>query len=97
MVSRTKRVAARKGAALLHLVASPTRILILGFLAARKNAYVGEIAKHLGMTQSAVSHQLGLLAGSSVVVFKREGRMARYAMARTPAAQLVSRALKTLV
>ena len=94
MISRAHRAAAKKGAALLRLVASPTRVLILQTLENRGGAYVGEIADHLNMTQSAISHQLALLARTQIIESEQEGRAVRYFLRSNPAAKRIVRALK---
>ena len=54
-----------------------TRIRILYVLFARELC-VCDIAKLLGMTQSAVSHQLRILKDAKLVRFRREGKTVFY-------------------
>ena len=42
---------------------------------------MGEIANQLGMTMSAISHQLRILKQARLVKFRREGKMVYYALA----------------
>ena len=48
------------------MLGDPTRIHLL-FLLMEQEACVGDLAKRLGMTQSAVSHQLSLLKANKLV------------------------------
>ncbi len=56
-----------------------TRIRILYVLFERELC-VCDIAKLLGMTQSAVSHQLRILKDAKLVRFRREGKTVFYAL-----------------
>ena len=60
--------------------ADPTRIRILYALSAGELC-VCDIAQLLGMTQSAISHQLRVLKQSSLVKFRRDGKTVYYAIA----------------
>ncbi len=95
MISRVRRAAAAKSSQLLAVLANPTRLLIVQIVNTKKGAYVHEIAQQLGMSHSAVSHQLGALADAGVVASQKEGRAVRYYLALTPAAKHVARILKT--
>jgi DNA-binding transcriptional ArsR family regulator len=57
----------------------PTRVRILDALA-KAELCVCEIATLLGLSESAVSHQLRLLRGLRVVRARRQGRMVIYAL-----------------
>ena len=57
-----------------------TRIKIL-YALFEKERGVGEIAGLLGMTMSAISHQLRILKGARLVKYRREGKMVFYALA----------------
>ena len=96
MISRAHRAAAKKGAALLRMVASPTRVLILQTLESRGGAYVGELADHLNMTQSAISHQLALLSRTRIVECEQEGRTVKYFLTANPVTKRVVRVLKQM-
>ncbi|MBD5444056.1 MAG: winged helix-turn-helix transcriptional regulator [Lachnospiraceae bacterium] len=61
------------------MLGNPTRINILLHLM-EQDAYVSAIAERLGMTQSAVSHQLGLLKGNKLVRRRRDGKMTFYTL-----------------
>lgn len=57
----------------------PTRIRILQCLMERART-VQEIVECVGVSQSAVSHQLGILRKSNIVCSGREGRYVTYAL-----------------
>ncbi|MHC0039475.1 ArsR/SmtB family transcription factor [Pseudoneobacillus sp. C159] len=61
-------------------LADPTRIKIL-YLLSQEECSVGHITEVLGMTQSAVSHQLSLLRNLKLVKFRREGNTLYYTYA----------------
>ena len=62
------------------MLGNPARIL---FLLMEQDANVGDsvLAKQLGMTPSAVSHQLNLLKSNKLVKRRRDGKMIFYALA----------------
>ena len=96
MVSKQERQQAQQMSRLFKLAASPTRALILTTVSKEKQVAVGDIAEHLGMTHSAVSHQLGLLSRSKVVTFEKQGRSVLYSMAKTPEAKALGKFLAAL-
>lgn len=59
--------------------ADTTRITILSLLR-EGEMRVGDIADALGMTQSAISHQLNLLRRSKLVKTRREGQAVCYSL-----------------
>jgi DNA-binding transcriptional ArsR family regulator len=61
------------------VLGDPTRVRILDALA-RRELCVGDIADLLGLTESAVSHQLRLLRGARLVRQRRAGQMMFYAL-----------------
>ena len=67
-------------AELYKVFGDSTRIKILYALFEEENG-VGEIANQLGMTMSAISHQLRILKQARLVTFRREGKMVYYALA----------------
>ena len=83
-------------ARLFKLVSSPTRVSILMALSAKKTLVVTAIAKAVGMTHSAVSHQLGLLSRADIVASVRQGRTVRYAIAKNTQARALVRSLVVL-
>lgn len=67
----------RELADVYQMLADPTRLKIIALLAEREHC-VGEIAEALGMSMSAISHQLSLLRRGRLVRWQREGREVRY-------------------
>ncbi|MDR1496783.1 MAG: metalloregulator ArsR/SmtB family transcription factor [Clostridiales Family XIII bacterium] len=57
----------------------PTRLRIIIELASGALC-VQKIAERLGMSQSAISHQLRVLRGSRLVRYEKEGKNVRYAL-----------------
>ena len=66
-------------AELYKVFGDSTRIKILYALFEEEKG-VGEIANQLGMTMSAISHQLRILKQARLVKFRREGKMVYYAL-----------------
>jgi DNA-binding transcriptional ArsR family regulator len=64
---------------IFRVLGDPTRVRILDVLS-RGEQCVGELAAQLGVTESAVSHQLRLLRNTRIVRARREGRMIFYAL-----------------
>ena len=66
-------------AELFKVLGDPTRAKILGCLQIR-DLCVGEIADILGMSDSAVSHQLRVLRGIKLVKGTKEGKEVKYSL-----------------
>jgi ArsR family transcriptional regulator, lead/cadmium/zinc/bismuth-responsive transcriptional repressor len=64
---------------IFRVLGDPTRVRILDALA-DSELCVGNIADRLGVSESAVSHQLRLLRSARIVRSRREGRMIFYAL-----------------
>ncbi len=64
---------------LFKALSDPTRIRIIAILMDGEQN-VQQITEQVGMTQSAVSHQLGLLRALHLVRFRRDGRQIYYAL-----------------
>jgi DNA-binding transcriptional ArsR family regulator len=64
---------------IFRVLGDPTRVRILDALS-RSELCVGDLALQLGVTESAVSHQLRLLRNTRIVRSRREGRMIFYAL-----------------
>jgi len=64
---------AQRMAQFFGLLADTNRLRIVSLLAARELC-VGDIALALGMSESAVSHQLRILKTMRLVSFRRQGR-----------------------
>ena len=67
-------------AELFKVFGDTTRIQILYALMDGEHA-VGQLAEELGMTQSAISHQLRILKQNRLVKGEREGKSVRYSLA----------------
>ena len=61
------------------MLGDPTRIHLL-FLLMEQDACVSDLANRLGLTQSAVSHQLSLLKANKLVGQRRNGKMIFYTL-----------------
>ncbi|MBR6069649.1 MAG: winged helix-turn-helix transcriptional regulator [Ruminococcus sp.] len=66
-------------AELLKVFGDPTRLRIISALC-RSEMCVCDIAKLLGMTQSAISHQLRVLKQARLVTTRREGKTIFYSL-----------------
>ena len=66
-------------AGIFKVLGDPTRVRILDVLA-RGERSVSNLADVLGLTESAVSHQLRLLRNTRIVRSRRDGRMIFYAL-----------------
>jgi ArsR family transcriptional regulator, lead/cadmium/zinc/bismuth-responsive transcriptional repressor len=64
---------------IFRVLGDPTRVRILDALS-RTELCVGDLAAQLGLTESAVSHQLRLLRSTRIVRTRRDGRMIFYAL-----------------
>ncbi|MBR4627815.1 MAG: winged helix-turn-helix transcriptional regulator [Ruminococcus sp.] len=68
-----------EAAELLKVFGDPTRIRII-FVLCRKELCVCDIASALGMTQSAISHQLRVLKQARLVSSRRDGKTIYYSL-----------------
>ncbi len=66
-------------AQLFKALADPTRLRILHVLVDKETA-AGDIARAVGLSPSAASHQLSYLYASRIVRRRREGRSVYYAL-----------------
>jgi DNA-binding transcriptional ArsR family regulator len=64
---------------IFRVLGDPTRVRILDALA-QAELCVGDLAHRLGVSESAVSHQLRLLRNTRIVRTRRAGRMIFYAL-----------------
>ena len=67
-------------AELFKAFGDPTRVQILSLLRERELC-VGEIAEGVGLSQSAISHQLRILKQMHLIKHRREGKNMVYALA----------------
>lgn len=68
-------------AAMLRVLADPTRIRLIEALNERGRATVSALAACLPVTQQNVSHQLGVLHQAGIVNRRREGSWVHYELA----------------
>jgi len=73
-----------------------TRIKILSILLNRELS-VGDIADGLGMTQSAISHQLRVLKASKLVKNRREGKSIIYSLADSHVRQIIDQGIEHIL
>lgn len=85
---------AAKVSRLLKLCSSVTRIRLLAAIDKKAGMAVEEIAHKVGMTHSAVSHQLAILKGAGVVSRKKNGRKASYSLTDSKAAKVAMAAIE---
>ncbi len=64
---------------IFRVLGDPTRVRILDALASSELC-VGELARRVGISESAVSHQLRLLRSARIVRPRRDGRLIYYAL-----------------
>jgi ArsR family transcriptional regulator len=64
---------------IFRVLGDGTRVRILDALS-RAEMCVGDLAAHLGLTESAVSHQLRILRNTRIVRTRRAGRMIFYTL-----------------
>ena len=77
---------------LYKVFGDPTRIRMLSALSGGELC-VCDIAELLGMTQSAISHQLRVLKQSALVKFRRDGKTVYYSLADTHVATILAQGL----
>lgn len=66
-------------AEIFRVLGDPTRLKICMFLA-QAELCVCDLASILGISESAVSHQLRVLRSQRLVKYRREGKMAFYSL-----------------
>ena len=72
--------AAEHVAALFRLMADPSRARLIHALSLTRELCVCDLAAVIGVSQSAVSHQLRLLRSHRIVSRRREGRVIYYSL-----------------
>src|SRR5579871_2304669 len=81
---------AAAAARLLKLVANERRLLVLCRLSTAGEATVGELAKSVGLSQSALSQHLALMREDGLVAFRRDGQTIHYRIADGNAERLLT-------
>jgi len=82
----------KKMAESFSALADPTRLCILALLYAGERS-VSDLAGHLSVSQSAVSHQLRLLRSLNIVRYHKQGRTVFYDLADDHIRDIFSRTL----
>ncbi|TSA79813.1 winged helix-turn-helix transcriptional regulator [Deinococcus detaillensis] len=82
-----------EASALLKAVADPTRLRLLSALSACELC-VCDLAAVVGISESAVSHQLRFLRAHRLVTFRKEGRIAYYRLLDHHVTVLIGSALE---
>lgn len=85
--------AVEDASALLKVVADPTRLRLLSALNTAELC-VCDLAAVVGISESAVSHQLRLLRAHRLVAFRKEGRIAYYRLLDHHVTVLIGSALE---
>lgn len=85
---------ADRAAATFELLADPTRARILDALRLAKELCVCDLALLLGITQSALSHQLRLLRDRRVVGRRKAGRIVYYRLADDHVRDMLAQGLR---
>ncbi len=80
-------------AELFKIFGDSTRIRIL-YLLFESEMCVCDIAQLLGMTQSAISHQLQVLKKSKLVKYRREGKTVFYSLADTHVRTIIGQGME---
>ena len=78
------------------LFGDSTRVKIL-YALSRSELCVGDIAELLGMTQSAISHQLRILKQSKLVKGRREGKTVLYSLADNHVTTILAQGIEHIV
>jgi DNA-binding transcriptional ArsR family regulator len=81
---------AAAAARLLKLVANERRLLVLCILSTAGEATVGDLAKSVGLSQSALSQHLALMRDDGLVASRRDGQTIHYRIADPNAERLLS-------
>ena len=80
-------------AELFKVFGDSTRIRIL-FVLFEAEVCVCDLAETLGMTQSAISHQLKILKQNRLVRFRRDGKMVYYSLADDHVRSIIGQGLE---
>ena len=75
------------------VLGNPTRLCIL-FLLLERDANVSNLVEHLGISQSAVSHQLNRLKSNNLVRQRRVGIMIFYTLADRHVQMILEKGVK---
>lgn len=78
------------------MLGNPTRIRIL-LLLMEQDICVSDLAEQLGLTQSAVSHQLNLLKSNKLVKCRRDGKMIFYTLVDEDVQMIVEKGVEHIL
>lgn len=78
---------------LFRIFADSTRVRIL-YVLEESEMCVCDLAALLGMTQSAISHQLRVLRSSKLVKFRRDGKTLYYSLADEHVCRIISQGME---
>jgi DNA-binding transcriptional ArsR family regulator len=81
---------AAEAAALLRLLGNERRLLLLCMLITEGEAHVGRLAKHVGLSQPAVSQHLAKLREDGLVTTRRTGTTIHYRVADPRVERVIS-------
>lgn len=80
-----------------NMVGDPTRLKICYLLCHHKELSVGDIAKIIGVSISAVSHTLKKLQAADIVENRRDFRHVYYQLKKSPFVEILKERLQQLV
>ncbi|MGN0605177.1 MAG: ArsR/SmtB family transcription factor [Oscillospiraceae bacterium] len=83
-------------AELFKVFGDSTRIKIL-YVLFESELCVGDIAQLLGLTQTAVSHQLRVLKNSKLVKFRKEGKTVYYSLADDHVYKIINQGMEHIL
>ena len=83
---------------IFKLLSSPTRLNILKTLfRAKREMCVNEIAESVGMSHSAISHQLAKLEAKEIVYCERRGKTMCYQIQKNSVTKKIEKAISLFV
>ncbi len=75
---------------MLKAIAHPQRIEIINLLQNHEKLTVGQIQKYLNITQSATSHNLGILKSNGILTSRRSGKKIYYELKHKKLSQIIN-------
>ena len=81
-------------AELFKILGDPTRLRLVQALSKAEELCVCDIALVLGMSQSAVSHQLAILRQARLVKYRKDGKVVYYSLDDGHVASLIAVAVE---
>ncbi|WP_338604421.1 metalloregulator ArsR/SmtB family transcription factor [Sulfolobus tengchongensis] len=74
---------------LFDALSDRTRLSIVLFLLDKKEANIDEISKHLGKSQSLISHHMACLRNCGIVKVRKEGKFSYYSISSEEIIELI--------